>query len=227
MLSDLNYGFPNPDPKKPAVEDREHLPLADLWENWWQVLAGLNCAIPDGMELLRADAWCDSVFPASVRALGKMAKSLSRGLQKPWCSARFPTMKMENGVGVSGAFCIGCFDFIRRLAATRFALDAAESALALLPKDALYLTDAEAAKLEELKRPPNGCWPRACQPRLATAMQARQDSDSRTKTLWRTQDSPFRHRGSTAAKLTFLTYTPQTWNSCHAFAALAIIAVDG
>src|SRR6185436_18139409 len=61
LLSDLTYGFPHPDPKKPAAEDRQHLPLADVWESWWQA-RGPELRDADGMELLRTMAWYDFVF---------------------------------------------------------------------------------------------------------------------------------------------------------------------
>ena len=57
LFSDIKYGFPNPNPNKSVAEDREHLPLAEVWESG---------GIPRGPELrdarrngiwLRALAW--------------------------------------------------------------------------------------------------------------------------------------------------------------------------
>src|SRR6185503_12415388 len=72
LLADLEYGFARPDPKKSAAEDRQHLPLADVWENWW-LTRGLELRDPDGMELLRAMAWYDFVIEP-YRGPGEMVK---------------------------------------------------------------------------------------------------------------------------------------------------------
>jgi hypothetical protein len=51
-----SYGFHHPDLNVPAEKDRQNLPLADLWEKWFETRsAGQRDS--DGLELLRAWAW--------------------------------------------------------------------------------------------------------------------------------------------------------------------------
>ena len=40
LLGNIQYGFPQPDYKKPLEEDWERLPLADLWLQWWEESPG-------------------------------------------------------------------------------------------------------------------------------------------------------------------------------------------
>jgi hypothetical protein len=55
LLGQLNYGFPWPDPKLPAHEDLRYLPLAEVWQQWWQDRPK-ETRDADGFDLLRAKA---------------------------------------------------------------------------------------------------------------------------------------------------------------------------
>ena len=56
VLGSVNhYAFPTPDLRKTPAEDRFRLPLADLFEEWWDNLP-VKCRDKDGLELVRAMA---------------------------------------------------------------------------------------------------------------------------------------------------------------------------
>lgn len=143
LLADLTHGFPHPDPTKPAAEDRARLPLAELWENWW-LTRGPELRDPDGMELLRAIAWHDffvkpyggpdemvQAFPGvTAEVFGEVPQKLEcerwrLGVLLDWLLRLHPPVE--------------CVDFV---------LNAAESALALVPDLAWQLNAEEAAVLE-------------------------------------------------------------------------------
>jgi hypothetical protein len=148
LLAELTYGFPHPDPRKSEVEDREHLPMADLWESWWQN-RGPELRDPDGMELARAIAWygfavrpykgpgaMTSAFPEVVKLLfGDVPSETERD------SWRTPTI-LEWLVRLHPPE--GIVDFI---------LDSAESALALVPRECLQVSEKDAATSDS---PPEG-----------------------------------------------------------------------
>jgi Family of unknown function (DUF5724)/Domain of unknown function (DUF4132) len=200
LLSDLNYGFPHPDPKKPAGEDREHLPLADVWENWAQS-RGPELRDPDGMELLRALAWFE-FSGGSYRGPADMVKAFSGATKTVF--GEIPDDKQEHRWIIRSIL-----HWLLRLQppvdCVAFALDVAESALALVPKEALHLTEAEAAKLEELTRSHDVLAPYDWQ-RVQDRMLALQ-----AKTKWRSNESPFGVWLKVVGDL--FTYTPQLWTA--------------
>jgi Family of unknown function (DUF5724)/Domain of unknown function (DUF4132) len=53
LLGNVKWGFPNIDPALSSEENLALLPLADVWENWWQSRPAL-LRDGDGLELLRA-----------------------------------------------------------------------------------------------------------------------------------------------------------------------------
>ncbi len=53
LLGNLTWNFPHIDPKLSAAENLEHLPLSDVWLNWWRDRDASLRDI-DGLELVRA-----------------------------------------------------------------------------------------------------------------------------------------------------------------------------
>jgi hypothetical protein len=204
LLADLNYGFPHPDPKKPASEDREHLPLADIWEKWSKS-RGPELRDPDGMELLRALAWFE-FSSGSYHGPADMVKAFPDVTKAVF--GEIPDEKNERRWIVRSIL-----HWLLRLQpptdCVAFALDAAESALALVPKETLHLTEADATKLEELTRSHAALSPYNWQ-RIQDRMLVLQ-----AKTRWRSKESPFGVWLKLAGDL--FTYTPQLWtNAMHA-----------
>jgi hypothetical protein len=198
LLSDLHYGFPHPDPKMPASEDREHLSLAEVWENW-ERSRGQELRDPDGMELLRALAWFD-FSGGSYHGPADMVKAFPDAVKTVF--GEIPDDKYER------RWITRCvLQWLLRLqppaGCVEFVLNAAESALALAPKDALHLTEADVVKLEELNRPNDTLSPYDWQ----------RDQDRRlalhAKTKWRSKESPFGVWLKVAGEL--FVYTPQLW----------------
>jgi hypothetical protein len=199
LFSDLTYGFPQPDPKKPAIEDRQHLPLADLWENWWQN-RGPEFRDPDEMELLRAMAWYDFVFgryggpDEMVKTFPDACKTMFGEIPAKADGERW---KLPN-----------LMSWLLRLhppsGGVDFLLDTIESALAQVPATALQLSQEEAEGLGEVNSPLEQLMnydPQGIFKKLA-GLQA--------KALWRSHDSPF----GTWHKVTesFLRVAPQLWS---------------
>jgi hypothetical protein len=145
LLSDLKYGFPKPDAKLPIDEDRQRLPMAEVWENWWQT-RGSEFRDADKMELPRALAWfkfaCAPHYrpAAMLQAFPEAAKIVFGEL---------PETKAERNWEVASVL-----DWLLRLfpptGGVEFSLDAAESALALVSRESLQFTEQEAAKTKEL-----------------------------------------------------------------------------
>jgi len=144
LFADLMHGFPYPDATKPALEDRQHLPLADLWENWWRT-RGSELRDEDGMELIRALAWYDFVMAPyggpgeTVKVFPEASKLLFGDVPSEVESDRWRLsnllawlVRLHPPPGVPG-----------------FVLDAAESALALLPAENLHVTEKEHETLSQ------------------------------------------------------------------------------
>lgn len=147
LLSDLNYGFPHPDPKKTTEEDRKHLPMADVWENWWQS-RGPELRDADGMELLRALAWF-KFFVATHFGL-KEIMNLYPGATKT-ILGDIPEEEQQRRwtIGTLLQWLVRLHPPVDGVA---FALDVTESALALVPKESWHLTEADIANAEEKGR---------------------------------------------------------------------------
>lgn len=143
LFSDLNYSFPHPDPKLSYAEDREHLPLAAVWENWWQT-RGLELRDVDGLELLRAivrftfnqqPRYLQEALPDSVKTvLGEVVSDVE--IDQSWRIPRILQwlLRFEPPAGAVGS-----------------TLDLAESALALVPAGLWHMTVGEADELKELQ----------------------------------------------------------------------------
>lgn len=202
LLSDLTYGFPHPDPKKPAAEDRQHLPLADVWENWWQT-RGSELRDADGMELLRAIAWYDFAIEP-YRGPGEILKAFPEAVAKVFGEVPDKTecdrWKVRN-----------LLSWLLRLhppaGAVDFILDAAETGLTLVPPTALLLTEAEAEGVEEANSPLQELVnydPQGLLRRLAWL---------EVKARWRAKESPFAVWLQVA--YASIQYAPQLWTPVH------------
>jgi hypothetical protein len=202
LMADLTYGFPHPDPKQPAAEDRQHLPLADVWENWWQT-RGPELRDADGMELVRAIAWYDFAIEP-YRGPGEILKAFPDAVAKVFGEVPDKTecdrWKVRN-----------LLSWLLRLhppgGAVDFILDAAESALALVPATARLLTEAEADGVVEANSPlqelvnydPQGL--------------LRRLSELGTKARWRTKESPF--AGWLQVAYGIFRSAPQLWTPAY------------
>jgi hypothetical protein len=152
LLADLSHGFPPPTPNwasatAAAVNVREQLPLAEVWENWWQQ-RGVEFRDDDGMELLRAVAWYHFALAPyggpgdTVKTFPEASKLLFGELPSELEGRRWQLRSL--------------LEWLLLLhsppQAADFILDAAESALALVPATSLELTqeEAEAVSASEL-----------------------------------------------------------------------------
>ncbi len=199
LLSDLNHGFPNPNPKVPLAEDLEHLPLAETWKNWLQS-RGAELRDADGMELLRTLAWyhfsspryvlndeLSKRYPEAIKLI--FGDDIKPNSEKPW--------RIRNVLG-----------WLLRLQPTaggvEFALDAAESSLALVSRDALHLSPEETTRLKELadaaKRGGPNYW---------RHLSARAEIIN-NKDRWRKADSPYATWLQVLKELG--NYAPELWN---------------
>ena len=201
LLSDINYGFPQPDSKQTAEEDRKHLPLAELWDNWWQT-RGAEFRDPDGMEIPRAMAWFEFCH-GSYRDVSEIVKSFSEATKIVFGelpAAEKPHPHLWNVRSI--------LNWLIRLHSpadgVEFVLDAAETALALVPRAVLQMTPEEAAELKQLEgsvnSPFQGDW------------QRRQEKFEkiRAKAQWREKESPHGVWLKVAKDLHL--YAPQLWN---------------
>ncbi|HEX4343843.1 MAG TPA: DUF5724 domain-containing protein, partial [Verrucomicrobiae bacterium] len=180
LFADISYGFPDPDSKLTAAEDREYLPLVEVWEKWWRE-RGPELRDTDGMEIPRALAWLQffnnqgsiardtrKIFPA---ASGKIfgQTDCSEKL-KNWHVYRILSwlVRLDPPAGV--------VDFV---------LGAAESSLALVPRESLLLKSEDAARLEQSEtervKAGNEFW----------KIQAAQQEFLSRILLWRSDKSPY------------------------------------
>ena len=178
LLSDLKYGVPDPDPAKPRAEDREHFPMVNFWEQWWQA-RGPELRDADGMELLRA--WVRALFihdgSSGFKRILKLYPETVKTMFGEWAAG---TSRDHNTVLV--------LDWLMRLyppaGGIDFALDAAESALALVPREAWQWTPSEAAQLAELQA-------QAAVPGQMSWMEMHDRSQEiESRMAWRATDSP-------------------------------------
>ena len=147
LFSDLQYAFPDPDPKLPYAEDREHLPLAGVWENWWQT-RGPELRDADGMELLRALARCNFIQQNDSRS--RFMQQAMPDSVKTVIGEIVSDQKIQQGWRISRVL-----QWLLRwdppAGAVAFALDLAERALALVPASVWRRTAVEAEELKELR----------------------------------------------------------------------------
>jgi len=205
LLADLNYGFSPPEPKRaadnaPVVTNlREHLPLADVWDKWWQE-RGPELRDEDGMELMRAAAWFKFALspyggPGDTVKAFPEASGVMFGKLPPDVEGR--------------AWQLGSLvEWLMRLwpppAAADFILNAAESALAFVPSPLLELTEPEAEALSASDQPLSELLnfdPEELLPKLAGL---------RTKARWRHEESPFMIWLGLAEEL--FQHSPQVWS---------------
>ena len=147
LLADIQHGFPRPESQKLPDEDRERLPLAATWENWWQT-RGADLRDADGCELWRALARFD-FFSGSAEILKGNRQRYAEAIKTVFGEVPEPERKQRWHIRNILHWLIrlhppaGTVDFI---------LDAAESALSLVPKDRWMIPEAEAGKLERARR---------------------------------------------------------------------------
>ena len=200
LFSDIKYGFPHPDPKKPVAEDREHLPLAEVWENWWQS-RGPELRDADGMELLRAMAWFE-FYIGSYYGLSEMAKQFPDGTKT--VLGEIPDEKQQRQWNI-GSLLHWLVRLHPPVGGVTFALDATESALALVPKDFLHLTETDITKMEE-----------SASSKEVQVYHFGHRADAKSmaaeaKGKWRSKNSPYGLWFKVVGNL--LTYAPQLWES--------------
>lgn len=204
LLADLTYGFPHPDPKKSATEDREHLPMADFWEEWW-LNRGPELRDADGWELARAMAWHDFVCkpyggPEAMVKIFPKATEMVFGKVPSEPEADRDRWRVRN-----------ILDWMLRLHPSQgildFVLDAAESALALVPKEYQQLTEEESAAMEASDSPFKGSYYYDSQHFF------KKFPDLEFKTGWRGDGSPYMRWLGVAESI--FTYSPQTWTPAH------------
>jgi len=199
LLSDLDFGFPRPDPKKTAEEDRARLPLANVWENWW-LNRGPDLRDPDGMEILRAIArfqFCHGSYH-DVEDIEKNHPEATKTVIGKIVTGKRPLLWKVRSI----------LNWLIRLhppkAGVEFTLDALESALALVPDSALHFTPEEAAELTKLGEQASqvfeGNW------------QFRQErfAKLRAKADWREDYSPYAVWNHVAHEL--YVNAPELWN---------------
>ena len=139
------WEFPEPDAKKPIAEDRQNLPLLELWEDWWRSRSP-ETRDEDGLELLRA-----AMLPTqAVREGEEIAddddedEETSKNTDAEVAAALEQLMPL-GVVRVRYQSIINrMFGWFQRLypaaGGPDFVLDAAESALALAPPSLLEKT---------------------------------------------------------------------------------------
>ncbi len=196
LLSDLRHSFPDPDPKQPITEDRQRLPLAEMWESWWQT-RGAEFRDADGMELLRAMAWCPFTHE-SLDSARQMLKRYPEVTQTVFGDCPESEGKRHHEVG-------HLLNWLLRFdppsGGARFGVDAVESALALVPQEWLHFTDEEAARIKELEKTGLHDW-----------KQHRERMELvESRSGWREVRSPLRIYWSVAKKL--FDYAPQQWDA--------------
>jgi len=198
LFSDIKYGFPHPDPRKTLAEDREHLPLAEVWENWWPS-RGPELRDADGMELLRALAWFEFLV-GSYRDPLEMAKLYPDGTKT--ILGEIPNEKQRRRWNI-GSLLHWLIRLDPPVGGAAFALDATEGALALVPQKALHLTEADITQMEESARS-----------REVQVYHYGHRADARSmaaeaKGKWRSENSPYALWFKVVRSL--LNYAPQLW----------------
>ncbi len=196
LLSDLRHSFPDPDPKQPIAEDRQRLPLTELWESWWKT-RGPEYRDADGMELLRAMAWCPFTHESldSARQMLKRFPEISKTV-----FGDCPESEAKRAREV-GHLLNWLLRFDPPPGGAQFGIDAVESALALAPREWLHFTDEEAARIKELEKTGLHDW------------QKRREHMELVESRggWREVRSPLRIYWLVAKKL--FEYAPEQWDA--------------
>lgn len=145
LLSEFGYGIPHPDADIAPEEDRGHLPMADVWEEWW-TRRGPELRDKDGLELLRAIAWYDFAFKP-YGGCADMVKKFPEATK-----LQFGEVDAEERDRSDRWKTRTLLSWMLRLhppeGAFTFAFTAAETALAMVPADLLALTEQELRALE-------------------------------------------------------------------------------
>ncbi len=133
-LLGTSYGLPSPDWDKPIEDQRERLPLAHLWEEWYRNRPK-TMRDPDGFELVRVNRflesvggyWWDHVVAWAAKHPDRLAwiEAFSNGKKR---------VEVQYGRILQGI--VNWLMFLHRPAGVEdFLLDAAETWLALVPQD--------------------------------------------------------------------------------------------
>ena len=198
LLAEITYAFPYPDPKRPVAEDRTHLPLAEVWENWWQT-RGPELRDADGMELLRAVAWFSFVLEpySGPREMVKTFPDATKVVFGEVSAGR------DQNFGRLSLVLLWLIRLYPPAGSAGFVLDAAESALALVPAEYQQFTEPQANSLSKTDRSLEDLVD--YDPEDALAKQP----GLKTTAHWRNQGSPF-FTWLNVANLV-MKNAPQTW----------------
>ncbi len=144
LLGNISYGFSSPDYDKPREEQKEKLPLAEVWLKWNEQ-RGKDLRDRDGFELLRADLWGEMGSGWQADERKNWAKSSpERKKLSETISGGYPLGKLRYGRVVSEI--LHWLQFLEPCDARDYLLDAIETLFALVPV-------ADMKKLAEPKQP--------------------------------------------------------------------------
>ncbi len=137
LLGNIRWGFPGPEYSKPRENQRENLPLADIWLAW-SAKRGRELRDQDGLELLRALIW--SGLCRRYESMGWISwtqRSTARKGVAQFISGghEFVDLRYESVVGVILAWLL----FLSRSDARDYLLDAIETSFSLVPADDMAL----------------------------------------------------------------------------------------
>ena len=161
LFAEWSSGLSYIKPHISAQEHRKHIPLADELEKWW-LTRGKELIDNDGMEILRTLAWMEfrQNYDRAERfaAHGGVKTELSEALKTIFGDTFLK--RTADDVSLDGYHRMQRLQIILtwllRLhpptGAIGFALDASDSALALVPKSTLQMTPKEAAELNQPER---------------------------------------------------------------------------
>ena len=215
LLADLNYGFPHPDPNKPASDGPRTSAFGRHLGKMVTITFDPNCVTRMEWNCFGHSAWFE-FSSGSYHGPADMVKAFPDGTKTIF--GEIPDEKNERRWIVRSIL-----HWLLRLQpptdCVAFALGAAESALALVPKETLHLTEADAAKLEELTRSHAALSPYDWQ-RVQDRMLVLQ-----AKTRWRSQGIAF--WSVVQGGWRFLSLTPPALDQRDARQALATNALVG
>jgi HEAT repeat protein len=136
LLGSLDYGFPGPDWNKTPEENRQDLPLAEVWETWWlnRPRAQIDA---DGLVNTRALTWLEVSDEWEYDALQAwIKKSPARRPVGKFISGGFDPPKLRYGSTVQTLLTwMGHLHPASRFAIVDLALDVVETVFSLIPQE--------------------------------------------------------------------------------------------
>lgn len=133
LLGQINYGFPDFDPKKPRAGQEQKLPLAAVWREWFQK-RGKALRDADGLELLRAGVYlrqCTGYDLSEWKQWTKGNRTRQQLAEKLW--GKLTDLKLRYESVISAV--LGWLLFLQPVEGTDYLLDALEAALAMVPPE--------------------------------------------------------------------------------------------